>query len=100
MLHNLDLFFIVSGIEGGVHPFICKFTFLELINNVGKHQDTEMFYTLHELPTEDWERILCLPEITAEINLSRDNDVDKALISRVSWERYQKVQESILNQPQ
>ncbi len=84
----IDFYYILTGFENAT-PFITKFTFTELANNEGVNVDTEMFYALQEQPEK-----VCTLELykPLEVSINRDNEDDRAMIVRVSKDRYLKTE--------
>jgi len=85
-----NLFFIVAGLENGYIPFTAKFTLSDLLSNTGKYADTEMFYSLNDLNEEKFNDLCKLDYVPIEIEINRDNPNSKALIVKVSQEKYLK----------
>ena len=82
----MNIYFLLVGFENNC-PFIQKFTLTDLLDNKHKDADSEIFYSLKEIYANDIETMNLYQIVN--VSLSRDNDSNVGLLTRVTKERYE-----------
>ena len=82
----MNMYYILVGFENAQNPFTAKFTFIQLAENIGSYKDSEMFFALKELHSNDITEMQKFDIIP--VSLNRDNEYCKGLLSRVSEQVY------------
>lgn len=84
----MDMYYLLTGFENQI-PFTIRFTYIDISLNRGEHKDTEIFYSLAELHSNDISE-LPMYHNPIVVRVNRDDESSVALLQRVSQHKYEK----------